>query len=495
MMRRLSSRRARASSSSPETPGRDEAAVPRLGRQLGGEAPRQFGREARQGVHAGRQGGEGAGHLGRGRGQGIGLACEKAGDPLRRGEAVAQAAEIARAAPAEGQTRQGAGHVAGALQFAAQSLAQIAPLGEPGHGVEPRLDGRGREERAREAGGQQPRPGRAHRAVEGGEERALPAAREGPLDLEAGAGGRIDGHGVGLGRPARRGEGRSPAALRRLQVGGDQAQRRHLGPGERAEAVQGLDAIEALEPGLRGGRLGQGRGHGLDDGPRGLQGLAHHRIGEQAVGGQELGRAQRGQGGGQALGGEAEAFDLAGGELHAGHRRAAGAQSHGGQPIGPARVQEALLGQGARRHHPDDLAAHDGLGAPLAGRGRILHLLADGHLEAGPDQLGQIGLGRVGRHAGHGDRRPGVDAALGERDADGGGRLHRVVEEHLVEIAHAEKDQGVGLARLGREILRHHRRSAGGAGRRVGNRRKREAHRGETRAFTARGESIRQGPG
>src|SRR3712207_6869047 len=42
--------------------------------------------------------------------------------------------------------------------------------------------------------------------------------------------------------------------------------------------------------------------------------------------------------------------------------------------------------------------------AALLGFGGVLHLLAESDLEAGADQLGQIGLGRVGRHAAHGDR-------------------------------------------------------------------------------------------
>jgi hypothetical protein len=54
-----------------------------------------------------------------------------------------------------------------------------------------------------------------------------------------------------------------------------------------------------------------------------------------------------------------------------------------------------------------------------------------------------------------------VIAAEGLGDAQRRGGPHGVLEEQLVEVAHPEEHQGVGLPRLGREILRHHRRGAG----------------------------------
>ena len=76
-----------------------------------------------------------------------------------------------------------------------------------------------------------------------------------------------------------------------------------------------------------------------------------------------------------------------------------------------ARVQEAVLGQGARRDHPHHVAADDRLVAALPASAGIFHLLADRDLEPGADQLGQIGLGGVNRHARHGDRLAAVIAA------------------------------------------------------------------------------------
>jgi hypothetical protein len=121
----------------------------------------------------------------------------------------------------------------------------------------------------------------------------------------------------------------------------------------------------------------------------------------------------------------------------------------------------------------------DAFGAALLGLGGVFQLFANGDLEAGADQLGEIGLGRVHGHAGHGDVLARMLAAIGQGDPQRLGRAAGVVEEQLVEVAHAEEHQGVGLARLGLEELRHHRRGprAGGQRNRCRNRGVHDGHR------------------
>ena len=80
---------------------------------------------------------------------------------------------------------------------------------------------------------------------------------------------------------------------------------------------------------------------------------------------------------------------------------------------------------------------------------RVLHLLGHGDAEAAADQAGEIGFGGVVRDAAHRDRRAGVLAALGQRDVQRGGGGFGVGEEQLVEVAHAEEQQRVGMFRLG----------------------------------------------
>jgi hypothetical protein len=51
------------------------------------------------------------------------------------------------------------------------------------------------------------------------------------------------------------------------------------------------------------------------------------------------------------------------------------------------------------------------------------------------------------RHAAHRDVLAEVLAALGQRDVERLGRRDRIVEEHLVEIAHPVEQERVGMLR------------------------------------------------
>ena len=93
---------------------------------------------------------------------------------------------------------------------------------------------------------------------------------------------------------------------------------------------------------------------------------------------------------------------------------------------------------------------------------RVLHLLCHRDAEAAADQASEIGFGGVVRHAAHRYRRARVLSAMGQRDVQGGGGSFRVSEEQLVEVAHAEEHQRVGMFRLGGEPLRHRRGGAVG---------------------------------
>ena len=130
----------------------------------------------------------------------------------------------------------------------------------------------------------------------------------------------------------------------------------------------------------------------------------------------------------------------------------------------PPRVQQRVFAQRPRRDEPDDLARHHRAAAALARFGRVLGLLADGDLEALADQPLQIGLMRADRHAGHRDVLAVMAAALGQRDVERACRLYRILEEQLVEVAHAVEQQIARMRVPDGEILRHHRRVACGSG-------------------------------
>ena len=96
--------------------------------------------------------------------------------------------------------------------------------------------------------------------------------------------------------------------------------------------------------------------------------------------------------------------------------------------------------------------------AAFLGLCRVLGLLADGDPEAKADELLQIVVGGMNRHAAHRNVAAEMLAALGERDRQGAGRLDGVIEEQLVEIAHPVEQQEIGVCGLDLDILLHHRR-------------------------------------
>ena len=156
---------------------------------------------------------------------------------------------------------------------------------------------------------------------------------------------------------------------------------------------------------------------------------------------EQLGPAHAGQG------------EPPGRELDPGQAELAANLDHGGQVIRGAGVEEGILGQGARRDHADDVTLDDPLGE--AG---VFDLLADRRADAGLHQLGEVGFERGVGEAGHlGGVRPLVLVAGRHGEAEEFGGPLGVVAEHLVEVAHAEEEQGAGIAGLELAILLHHR--------------------------------------
>ena len=135
---------------------------------------------------------------------------------------------------------------------------------------------------------------------------------------------------------------------------------------------------------------------------------------------------------------------------------ALGAPADGGEVVGPLRVEEAVVEGDARRHHLDDAALDD-----LPGVLRIFELLADGHPQPGGDELGQVAVEGVVGEAGEGDVGGAPVRALRERDAEHAADGLGVLLEGLVEVAHAEEQDGAGVALLDLVVLPHERRLPG----------------------------------
>ena len=305
---------------------------------------------------------------------------------------------------------------------------------------------------------QQPGAGAGDAAVDRRQQASGMLARKGLGQFEIASCRRVDRHEGARGDVTRRLQGGQLALLGQIDVIDEDARRRDLRPAEGAEGVERLDAQHRLETPARvlavEARIGQGRQAAL---PIGEQ-LEEFAALLQFLRQQDFARRQpcqrrRDVGGRQRLGGE-----FAGREIEPAQRQIALALGQRGEKVVSSCIEQRLLGQRARRHDAHDAALHRRLAGTLLRLGRVLHLLANGDAESRADQLRQIGLGRVHRHAAHRDVLALVLAALGERDVERARSEGRVLEEQLVEIAHPVKEQAIGMLALDRKVLRHHRR-------------------------------------
>ena len=217
-----------------------------------------------------------------------------------------------------------------------------------------------------------------------------------------------------------------------------------------AEAVQAPHAEQveqAAAPLVAGELPGRPPGHHAalrQMGQGGVLGVAL-RLGQQALGGRDALEAFR-----QGVGGGLLDLEAAGRDIHPGQAGAPlGKGDRRQEVVGPA-VEYLLLGQGAGGHDAGDVALDEALRL-----GGVLHLVADGHAVAGADEALDVAVGGVVGEAGH---RDGVRAlvAAGERQAEHARAELRVLEERLVEVAHAEEQDGLLVPLLEGQVLLHH---------------------------------------
>ncbi len=343
-------------------------------------------------------------------------------------------------------------------------------LDKKGDPVEPRLDpghiGQGRGQPF----GQKSRARSGHRAVDDGQKRAAPFARQRLGEFQVAPGRGIDLHHRAVGarrrQAARAREARHTIDLGQRQIveqrtrGGDFRAARIAKGFQRADAVsvvQALARVFGVEP-----ASGQRRQDVLE-----LTAQPRHVVARQKGLRQQqfAGRDPRQRGGQQAsaaIGRQRLHPNLAGGHVQPGKPKFFAHSRAGCEVVVAARVEERVLAQRTRRDDAHDLSPDDGFRPALFRLGRIFHLFADCDAVPGPDKARQVLFGRVHGHAGHRHRLALVLAARRQRDVEGLCRRDRVVEEQLVEIAHAEKQQAVGIGRLRLLPLGEHGRGAVG---------------------------------
>ena len=379
----------------------------------------------------------------------------------RRLDPVAQGRQVARSAARHAETAQGAGDVGRRLQRLARLAARFGLGGEAFHRIVPRRDGFHIGQRRGQAAAQQARAAGGDGAVDLRQQRAAARTRQGLGQFQVAPRGGVDAHEV------RRADPRDPlqrhlrALLGQFQIGDQRPRRRQFGAGETAEPVQRLDIVMGLEGALAIGGIEARSRQRRQRRAQAFEQRGEVLLRQQGIGHQQFAGRQPRQFGGDARLAHRRDREFAGGHIGGGDGEVRSTASQRHQQVGAARFQQRVLGQGAGRHQPHHLAPDHRLGATLLGLGRVFHLLTHRHAVTLADQLFQIGLGGMNRHAAHGDVLARMFAALGQGDVQGLGRLCCIREEQLVEIPHAIEQQVVGMGRLQREILRHH---GGGVG-------------------------------
>ncbi len=221
-----------------------------------------------------------------------------------------------------------------------------------------------------------------------------------------------------------------------VQAGGELLLRRRAG---RVQPEAGLApvlaaAVQALDQEVYQGPVAVG--------PVGEHGLPRGEAAQLVI--EVLVRLRSGEGGDGAL---------AGGDVAEAQPRARAVPVHGADEVVAPLLQHGGGHHRAGGDDADDVPVHQPLG-----QGRILHLLADGHLVALGDQPGDVGVGAVVGHAAHGGalRRRLAPVPAGQGQLQLLGYQLGVLVEHLVKITQPEKQNTVRVQLLHAQILLHH---------------------------------------
>jgi hypothetical protein len=295
------------------------------------------------------------------------------------------------------------------------------------------------------------------------------------------AGRRVDEQRGGAVLALRRSEGRAFGLLRAFHIGDRGTDRREFGAREAPEPVERRYTEEAARPISAGRGVEKARRKRRHDAAEHVEDRAEFRIVEHRFGDDEFPRVDAHDLGEQPVAYRHRNQEDTGGDVDPGECQfllaAHAAERH--QVIGFGRREQLFLGDGPRRDEADDVALHHGFRAALLRLRRIFDLFAHGDAMAEPDQLLQIVVGGVDRHAAHRDVLAEMLAAFGERDAEGAAGDFRVFEEQLVEVAHAVEQQRIRVRCLDLDELLHHRR-----------RRRRRSGIGSDRTFLVQGLAV-----
>ena len=124
---------------------------------------------------------------------------------------------------------------------------------------------------------------------------------------------------------------------------------------------------------------------------------------------------------------------------------------HATQIVVPVILQHTAFNDRTGGHYPDDVPLYQALGL-----GRVLHLLADGHLVTLGDQTGHIAFIAVERYPAHGGPLFLSAVPPGQGQFQFLGCQNCIVVEHLIEIPQTEKENFILVLLFDLKILCHH---------------------------------------
>ena len=166
----------------------------------------------------------------------------------------------------------------------------------------------------------------------------------------------------------------------------------------------------------------------------------------------DFGRLVARQRGRELFGRHGLEHELAGRQVESGDPRGDAAGIHRHQEVVAVLLEPVVREDGARCDRLHNLATHQALREL-----RILDLLADRHAVPFDNQAPDVFGGGLHGDAGEGHVRRAAVVARREREAKLSGGEARIVLEHLVEVAHPEKQDRVGVPRFDLAVLLHER--------------------------------------
>ncbi len=176
-------------------------------------------------------------------------------------------------------------------------------------------------------------------------------------------------------------------------------------------------------------------------------------VGQHRLGGVEAAQLVLQMGQGLLSAGEGGGEHLSGGDVAQAQAQGRGVGVDGAEEVVPPLLQHGRGNDGAWSDDPDDVPVHQPLG-----RGRVLCLLADGHLVPLGDEAGDVAVTGVVGDPAHGGAllRRLVPVPGGEGEVQLLGHQPGVLVEYLIKVAQPEKQDGVRVALLHLQILLHH---------------------------------------